>query len=67
MSVYYEKTIHGIDRIFRIENKRDWLESKGGRTYSDILDNNDGRGEYVTMTNGYKEDVKVFIPKEYGK
>jgi hypothetical protein len=48
---------------FIIKTKKDWLESRGGRTLADI--NKDEKGEYVFMGNGRGGKMKVYIPKQY--
>ena len=43
------------------ERKHLWLDSRGGRTEADVLE--DEQGEYVLM-GAYGKKVKVYIPKD---
>lgn len=49
------------EKRFFIENKRDWLYSRGGRSLADLV--SDSKGDFVWMSNGDGTDTKVYLPK----
>lgn len=51
-----------FERVFRVENRRDWLHSMGGRTFDDVI--KDENGLFVEMTT-YDGSNKVYIPTKY--
>lgn len=51
------------DAIQILRGKLKWLDSKGGRSFRDLL--KDEVGEYVLMGDGYGGDKKVYLPIDF--
>lgn len=44
----------------------EWLDSRAGRDENDVHWDEEGK-PYVFMTDGHKNEVEVYIPKNYKK